>query len=239
VSEDWKVTLSVHAAYYIVLTSSDQLVVDRSVDTLKRTFDLAAELGAATVVLHPGPLYGGSGEDAKPRLVDNLGRFFNAVGASEIGLFLETAGKVGQFGSVEEIADVTSQVEGCFPCIDFGHVHARTLGTLDRPSSIAALFATLEALGLLGPTGRIHFHYTPIHFGPRGEISHKALDSIAPPVEQRSLLAEHNDVYFHPRFEPIVSELAKRQIACTVISETLNSQEAGALAMSQYYRTLV
>ncbi len=39
-------------------------------------------------------------------------------------------------GSVDMILDVASTVKGIGPCIDFGHVHARSLGGLEWPDAM-------------------------------------------------------------------------------------------------------
>jgi deoxyribonuclease IV len=59
-------------------------------------------------------------------------------------LFVETAGKLAQLGSLEEILENCSQVEGVHPCVDFGHVHARTLGSLATPGAIRSLVLKIE-----------------------------------------------------------------------------------------------
>jgi deoxyribonuclease-4 len=147
----------------------------------------------------------------------------NSIGLSEIGLFVETAGKTGQLGSVNEILEISNQVPGVFPCIDFGHVHARTGGSLDSERAIFDLFEFLDNRGCFGTDRRIHFHYTPIEFGPSGEIRHRRIGEM------------NGDISYGPAYEHVASGLRKWQPNCTVISETSNSQEEGALALWRAY----
>jgi deoxyribonuclease-4 len=237
-SSDFNITVSVHAAYYIVLTSSDKTKVHRSIETLKKTFELANLMGADVVVLHPGPYYGKNPKDIYEVLEQNLHTFFNDVGQSEIGLFLETAGKKGQLGSVDEILGLSKSVKGCFPCVDFGHVHARMCGGLGCDNDIDRLFDKLNNANAF--KDRIHFHYTPIDYGPQGEITHKSLDDEYPTSPQQSLFENSSKTgIYHPRFERIVENLKKADASFTVISETHNSQEKGAMALKQYYSKLL
>ncbi len=245
VAEDLGIAISVHASYFIVFTSNDSAKLERSRDTLKRTYELCEALGADVVVLHPGPLYGENPPVVLRRFSDNLSHCMNEIGVTNIGLFVETAGKIGQLGSVEEILDICSAIRGVYPCIDFGHVHARTLGTLESPVAISDLFSTLEAYRNQQPASRIHFHYTPIHYGQRGEISHKAIGDRYPLMAQMSLLSltdndplRSRDGLFHPRVEPIASGLRGFASKCTVISETHDSQEEGALALKRAFLEL-
>ena len=240
-SEEYGIKLSVHAAYYIVLTSDDAEKVDRSIDTLKRTFGLADLLGADTVVLHPGPLYGQPAQTVESRFVENAGRFIEEIGKTNIGLYIETAGKLGQLGSVSEILSISKQLSDVYPCIDFGHVHARTLGGLEAKSAIRDLVGTLRSYLSGSPGSKIHFHYTPIHFGQRGEIQHRSLEDRYPQVDQLDLFGESAagqtsvDGLFHPRPEPVIHALLDLPVEATVISETHNSQEQGARALKQCY----
>ncbi len=244
-SEDFNIKVSVHAAYYIVLTSNERSKIERSIDTLLRTYELADLMGSDVIVLHPGPLYGQDADIIMSYFLENLSTFFDRLGNSKIGLFIETAGKRGQLGSVEEIIHASNHFDNCHPCIDFGHVHARTGGSLATESAIDSLFDVLISNKLFDQSKRIHFHYTPIDYGPRGEITHKAIDDVIPVDSQLSLefLNENTtDSYYHPRYESIIRNLAKLKNDnnyITVISETHNSQEIGAMAMKKYYDELI
>ena len=209
------IKLSIHGSYYIVLASPDPAKVLRSVDTLLRTYEQADILGAREIVLHPGSLYGAPEADVSRRFAENLERFMAQLGKTDISLMIETAGKVGQMGSVDMILDVASTVKGVGPCIDFGHVHARSLGELETPDAMAQVFARIDEFQRSNPDTPTHFHYTPIHFGPRGEIQHRALSDIDG-VSNKP---------FHPRPEPVAAGLAGLPGRFTIISETHNSQE--------------
>jgi len=240
-SEDFGLRISVHAAYYIVLTSDDKEKVIRSIDTLNKTYELTEILGGKEVILHPGPLYGGDEDDVSARFTENAARFVDQLGSTDIGLFIETAGKVGQLGSVDQILSLSQQLEGVHPCIDFGHVHARTLGELERPAKIFGLCDKIRDFLEKNPEKRPHFHYTPIHFGPRGEIQHRAVDDRYPELGQKDLFGEagigqsSGDGFFHPRPETVAEALKSITGEFTVISETHNSQEIGAKVLKESY----
>jgi len=239
-SHEFDIKLSVHAAYYIVLTSSDKDKVARSIDMLKRTFELADIMDADTVVLHPGSLYKKTSAEITEILGQNVSDFFNQIGNTNIGLFLETAGKKAQFGSVEEILSVTKLVEGAYPCIDFGHVHARSGGGLRDDKAIDDVFSVLAENNAFAEGNRVHFHYTPIHYGTKGEIQHRKIDDV---YSQQDAItsADMNQMgqLYSPRYNRIIENLAKISIPVTIISETHNSQEKGAMAMRAYYKQLL
>ena len=241
-ADDYGISLSVHASYFIVFTSDDGAKIERSSDTLKRTYELCDILGADLAVLHPGPLYGGSPYDAMERFVENASTCLDQIGETDIGLFVETAGKRGQLGSVDEIIEIGNRIPLAFPCIDFGHVHARTGGTLKTSSSVRALFLKLKAHGYLSPESRVHFHFSPVDFGPRGEKKHKRIDDTYP-ASSAPLLpgfevpgVDVSGELYHPTVDSVAPALCDFSPRCTVISETHNSQEEGALALREAVR---
>jgi len=237
IAADYNIKITVHASYYIVFTSSENQKIERSKETLKRTYELADLLGSDTIVLHPGPLYGKKSDIVADRFLNNISNFFNGFSQDKIGLFLETAGKKGQLGSVEEVIQFSKEIKGCFPCFDFGHIHARTIGSLNSEKNIKQLFETMQNLGAFN--SRYHIHYTPIDYSSQGERVHKAINDTYPTSEQMNLFDDNaNTGYYHPRYEPIVKSLIDINANCTVISETHNSQEEGALAMKNYYLKL-
>ncbi len=87
VAEDLGISISVHASYFIVFTSSDPAKLERSRDTLKRTYELCEALGADVVVLHPGPLYGEESSVVLRRFIDNLASCMDEIGPTETGTF--------------------------------------------------------------------------------------------------------------------------------------------------------
>jgi len=238
-SHEFDIKISVHAAYYIVLTSSEKDKVTRSIDMLKRTFELADIMGSETVVLHPGSLYKRTSKEITEILGNNVSDFFSQIGRTNVGLFLETAGKKAQFGSVEEILSITNFIDNTYPCIDFGHVHARSDGGLRDDKAIDNVFSVLTENGTFAKGNRAHFHYTPIHYGAKGEIQHRKIDDVYSLQDAitSSDMKQTGQLYF-PRYNRIIENLTKLSIPVTIISETHNSQEKGAMAMREHQKQL-
>jgi deoxyribonuclease-4 len=229
-ARDCDIKLSVHASYFIVLTSGDHLKLAQSRETLKRTFDLCHVLGADAVILHPGSLYGSDPVEIQQRLVNNLGNAMDGIGQTDVDLFLETAGRKGQFGSVSEIITASRQLGGVFPCIDFGHVHARTGGLLADEYAVRKLFDLLSDEGCFSRERRIHFHYTPIEYGPKGEVCHRPMSDQNGPIAQQEPTATYG-----PPYLPIANCMREWNLSATVISEARDSQEEGAVALKEQY----
>ena len=60
----------------------------------------------------------------------------------------ETMGKIGQLGTLDEVLALCSVDKRIMPCIDFGHLNARTLGGIRSKEDYAAILDRMaEKLG--------------------------------------------------------------------------------------------
>jgi deoxyribonuclease-4 len=172
-----RVALSVHAPYYINLNA------DRSEwpKSRKRLMDAArygAIAGATDIVVHPGSYFGAAPAEvlrtALPRLRGCLEELRSE--GNPVCLRLETMGKPAMLGSLEDVLEMSREVPGVEPCLDFAHLHARpgdgSMNTLEEWAAVLLRYA--EALG---PEAlrRLHIHCSGIEYGPRGERKHLRL----------------------------------------------------------------
>lgn len=171
---DHDVAISVHAPYFINLNADDE----EWPKSRKRLMDAAHFgnlAGATDIIFHPGSYFGNPPEEvlevALPRLqgcVDEL----RAAGNS-VTLRPETMGKSAMLGSLEDTLEMSREVEGVLPCIDFAHLYARTGdGTINSYDEWSRL---LEKVGsTLGKEAfqQMHIHLSGIEYGPKGEKNH-------------------------------------------------------------------
>ena len=80
-------------------------------------------------------------------------------------------GKHSEFGTVEEILDLCTEVEGLAPCIDFAHWHARSGAANSYPEFASILAQVRERLGRVA-LDDMHIHLSGIKYGGKGEIKH-------------------------------------------------------------------
>jgi deoxyribonuclease-4 len=174
---DQRVTLSVHAPYFINLNALD----DEWPRSRKRLMDAAHYgnlAGATDIIFHPGSYFGNDRLEvlkvAIPRLqgcVDELRKAGNFV-----ILRPETMGKSAMLGSFEDTIEMGRAVEGVLPCLDFAHLHARpgdgTMNTYEEWSAL--LKAYQKALGKK-TLKKLHIHLSGIEYGPKGEKNHLEL----------------------------------------------------------------
>ena len=193
------VALSAHAPYYINFNAPAEAKA-KSEDWLLRSLRVTDAFGGRIVVVHAAAYKGKTSEAATRSVVTSLKRVRQVVedeGLAPI-IGLETMGKVGTWGTFEEIATVMREVEGVEPVPDFAHIHARGQGRLSTPEAFEEVFN--EALSM--HPGRLHCHFSCIEYTEKGE--------------KRHLLLEKKD----PDFAHLSALLPKAGRDVTVISET-------------------
>ncbi len=84
----------------------------------------------------------------------------------------ELMGKISQFGSLEEILNLCSEVEGLAPCIDFAHLHSRT-GKYNSYYEFKSVLSQIERKLGHSALDNMHIHLSGINYNNKsGEIMH-------------------------------------------------------------------
>ena len=175
------IRLSCHAPYFISFNSDSDETRQKSIGWVMDTARAAHELGAYIIVIHAAS-YGKSPETALPSVVAGLSRckdMLDDEGIKDVILGVETMGKLGQFGTLDEIGRVMESVDGVRPVLDVAHVHARGRGCLRTEDDMREL--TDQFFSLAGDVA--HFHISCIKYGEKGEISHLPLEARDPDLQ--------------------------------------------------------
>ncbi len=220
------ITLSVHAPYYISMSGLDDEKRLHSVDYLLQSCALVKALGGRRVVFHPGSCGKQSREAALEKALDTMRRAVAACDEAGYGdciLCPETMGKVNQLGTVDEVLALCAVDARITPCIDFGHIYARSGGTeLTDTASYAAL---LDKLGdALGDDRAVHFHahFSRIAYTAGGEKCHLTFA----------------DTDYGPPHAPLLQLLKQRKLAPTVICESAGTQAEDAQKLAAAFAAL-
>ncbi|SHE91862.1 TIM barrel protein [Desulforamulus putei] len=220
------VALSIHAPYYINLSTEEP---DKKVKTKGYILDslrAARWMGATTVVFHPG---GGPGVDRRGAF-DRAKVLFKEIlqeaameGLDDILLAPETMGKINQIGSLDEILELCALGEQVVPCVDFGHLNAVTQGGLKSKEDYARVLDKIAgALGKEAVT-RLHIHFSPVEFTKAGEKKHWTL--------------KESHLY-GPDFTPLAELIWERSMEPVIICESAGTQAEDAQVFKQVYEQL-
>ena len=140
-----------------------------SVNYLLQSCALVKALGGRRVIFHAGSCGKQSREAALEKALDTMRRAVQAVDEAGYGdciLCPETMGKVNQLGTLDEVLALCSVDERMIPCVDFGHLYARSQGTeLNDETAPADYAAILDAIAAALPGERakkFHAHFSRI-----------------------------------------------------------------------------
>lgn len=222
-AEKYAVALSLHAPYYISLSSVDAQKRTASVEYILQSARAVDRLGGDRVVVHAGSCAKMPREQALGLALATLQQALDALdgeGLSHIRLCPETMGKANQLGTLEEVLAMCRLDERMLPCIDFGHLNARTFGGLAKPGAVAAVFDQVERQLGSGRMRALHMHFSKIEYTrPGGEKRHLTFA----------------DQVFGPQFEPVAEEIVRRGCHPVVICESAGTQAEDAAAMRDIY----
>lgn len=196
VAKELGIRLSVHAPYFINLSSSEKIKIEQSKRRISESVERAHLMHADIVVLHPG-YYGKLGPEETYELVrdacrDIIGKM-KSKKIKDVKLGLETAGKHSQFGTLDEIIKIHKELKACIPVVDFAHIFARQGGRI----AYGKVIGKLKKLKLK----HYHTHFSNIEFSDKGERWHLVLDK-------------------KPPFEPLAKEILRKKLNITIISES-------------------
>ncbi|MFC2034867.1 TIM barrel protein [Chloroflexota bacterium] len=214
------VKLSAHAPYYINFNAHDTEKIKASQNRLLQTVRIASLCGAKSVVLHTAFYLGDpprkAYDTAKKYLEETLSQLEREN--NRVLIRPEIMGKGSQFGTIAEILNLCTELDGLAPCIDFAHWHART-GVFNSYQEFSSIL--LHIKGQLGRTALddMHIHISGIKYGEKGEIKHLNL--------------EESDL----QYVELLRVLRDYEVSGLVICESPNL-ENDALLLKETYNTL-
>ena len=214
---------SLHAPYYISMSSLEEEKRLNSVDYILQSAAAIRTLGGQRVIFHSGSCGKQSRAVALEKAKDTLARALEALdeaGFADITLCPETMGKLGQLGDLEEVLALCGLDSRLVPCIDFGHLNARTLGGIRSKADYAAILDRMAGVLADERAERFHVHFSRIEFSEGGEKRHWTFA----------------ETQYGPEPAPLMELLAERRLAPTIICESAGTQAEDARTMAEIWR---
>jgi deoxyribonuclease-4 len=215
-------SLSVHAPYYINLNSLTDELMRKSDERLLAAARKGYLAGARDIVFHPGSYHEQPPEHVYERAKQKLLEITGILRSEGVDVVIrpETMGKSAMFGTLEEVIQLSIDVPGVLPAIDFAHLHART-GKLNSYDEFREMLGKVETgLGRRG-LDNLHIHLSGIAYGPKGEKHHMPLNEA--------------DMQYRELIKVLVEFEGKGSIACEAPEPF---HVADALTMQATYRRL-
>lgn len=215
-----RVALTAHGPYFVNLNAREPEKVSASRNMILQTARIAAICGAESITFHAAFYLKDPPAKAYATVKKHLEEVREQLRkeGNRVLLRPELTGKDSQFGNLEEVLELSAELEGIAPCIDFAHWHARTGKTNSYQEFVAILDQVEERLGRQA-LDNMHIHLSGIAYGQKGETHH--------------LILEESDF----RYGELLRALKERKAKGVVICESPNLEE-DALLLQRTYHTL-
>lgn len=218
-------TLSLHTPYYISLSSVDEQKRDNSIDYILQSAIAAKSIGAKRIIVHSGSCSKISRKDALSLSKDTLKRALLKLkdeNLDDITICPETMGKINQLGTLDEVLELCSIDDSFIPCIDFGHLNARSFGGIKTIKDYESILNSIENKLGYDRLKIFHSHFSKIEYSKiGGEVRHLTFE----------------DNIYGPSFEPLAELVYKKNLCPTFICESSGTQAEDASFMKKIYNS--
>lgn len=225
-AQEHGISLSLHAPYFINLANPDPESQEKTIGYITSSCLVADQMGATRVVIHSGALMKRTREEAMNIALPFLKEIVAVCqdqGFGHITLCPETMGKINQLGDLDEVLRLCQVHESLIPCVDFGHLYARSLGKDEGAEAVERMLSRMESELGADRASRFHSHFSHIEFTPNGgEKCHRTFD---------------DDGGYGPAWEPLAQAVAERGWSPTFICESAGTQAEDALTMKRIYQS--
>ncbi len=214
------ITLSSHAPYYINFCTTEEDKMANSRRNLFQSAEATHYAGGRITVFHPGFYQKLTPAQAYAIAKKELSSLVETLRQHGIRTVLgaETVGKKSAFGSLQENIRLAQEIEQVEPVLDLSHLVARGDFPCRKEDDYRRLLAMVEH-ELPGWARHVHFHFSEINYGAKGELNHLPLGT--------------KD---EPPYKPFMKVLAENGYSGTVVCETPKLEEDALLMQEEYLR---
>ena len=222
---DAGVEISVHAPYYVNFANPDDEAAEKSFGYVLDSARKVLIMGGNRVVFHPASQGKAERGEAVALTEKRLAALCDKIYKENLdgAMFCpETMGKLGQIGSVEEIARFCKIDKVFVPAMDFGHINAREQGSLKTERDFEErLTYMIDELGY-EKMRNFHVHFSKIEYTSKGEKRHLTFE----------------DKEYGPEFKYLAMALKKLALEPYIVSESAGTQDVDAAEMKRIYFSL-
>ena len=221
-AEKHGIQISLHAPYYISLSSLEEEKRKGSARYFLESAEAVTRMGGVRFVVHSGSCGKQTREQALALALESLKYCMDeldAAGYRDVVVCPETMGKIGQLGSLDEVMALCKVDDRILPTIDFGHLNARTMGGIRTKEDYVHILDTMENELGLERASRFHSHFSKIEYTKGGEKRHLTFA----------------DTVFGPEPQPLMELIAERGWSPTFICESDGTQAEDAAELKRLY----
>ena len=219
--ESRKLILTAHAPFYVNLNSQEEDKVDASVQRIIETGLAAQSTGAFSITFHAAFYMKQDKEEVYQKVKNRISEISRFYHDNNLNVWIrpETTGKATQWGDLDEIIRLSKEFDNVLPCIDFSHLHARSVGKYNTYDGFSKILETVgNELGQRA-LDNFHAHLAGIDYGDKGEKKH--------------LIFEESDM----NYKDLLKVLKEFNVKGALVCESPNIED-DALILKEYYYSI-
>lgn len=219
--ETRKLILTAHAPFYVNLNSQEEDKVDASVQRIIETGLAAQSTGAFSITFHAAFYMKQDKEEVYQKVKNRISEISKFYHDNNLNVWIrpETTGKATQWGDLDEIIRLSKEFDNVLPCIDFSHLHARSVGKYNTYDEFSKILETVgNELGQRA-LDNFHAHLAGIDYGDKGEKKH--------------LIFEESDM----NYKDLLKVLKEFNVKGALVCESPNIED-DALILKEYYYSI-
>jgi deoxyribonuclease-4 len=225
--KEYGIEMSIHAPYYINFANTDPEMIEKSIGYVVHSVEKMKLLDCGDrVVIHTASQGKLDRIDAVNLSKENLKKLISTLEFNQLTDYkvcVETMGKLAQIGDTKEIVDFAKMAPNIYPCIDFGHLNARTLGKIKTKKDYEEIIMYMLDNLPFEKVRDMHIHFSKIMYSNKGEVRHLTFE----------------DEIYGPEFAPLAEVLIDKKLQPKIICESAGTQDIDAITMKNIYYNLL
>lgn len=216
---------SLHAPYFISMSSLDEEKRLNSINYILQSAKAVNAMGGNRVIFHSGSCAKLDRKDALEKALNTMELMIDALDKENLSNIIpcpETMGKINQLGSLSEVLSLCKVDKRILPCIDFGHLNARTGGGIKSKDDYLYIIDQIAETLKDDRYKIFHSHFSKIEYTSGGEKRHLTFE----------------DKIFGPEYEPLMDVIYENNLNPVFICESAGTQTEDALTMKKYFESL-
>lgn len=167
-----------HGPYYINLNAKEPEKIEASIRRIIETAEVTDNFGGYSIVFHAGFYLKQEKDLVYKNIATQFERIIEHVEANDLKVWIrpEVTGKDTQWGDLDEVIAISKEFKQVLPCVDFSHMHARTVGGWNTYDDFAKIFDRIGTEIGAYALEEFHAHLAGINYGPKGEKNHMMLE---------------------------------------------------------------
>lgn len=213
--------ITAHAPFYVNLNSQEEEKITASIQRIIETASVAYEAGAFSITFHAAYYMGKDKTFVYNQVKSCIEQINKVILPNKINTWIrpETTGKATQWGDLEEIVQLSTEIENVLPCVDFSHLHARSGGEYNTYDEFCKILETMgNKIGEYS-LKNFHGHLAGIEYTAKGEKKHLNL--------------EDSDM----NYKDLLKALKEFDVKGALVCESPNIEEDASL-LKQYYESI-